>query len=83
MKYYINDKMQDTRKYLIKKDDCFYVGCIGVKKESLFLKFRLTPIYKIETKNIKQVNFNNFNNSLQNLLNGYITKIDYKKLYLR
>lgn len=83
MKYYINDKMQDTRKYLIKKDSCFYVGCVGVKKESLFLKFRLTPIYKIQTKNIKQVSFNNFDNNLQSFLNGYINKIDYKKLYLR
>ena len=84
MKYYINDKIQDTRKYIIKKDNCFYVGCIGVNKDTCFLKFRLIAIYKIDTKNIKEVNFNNFDKTInKDLKTSYIKEINYKKLYLR
>tara|TARA_Y100001938_G_scaffold100260_1_gene137040 strand:- start:275 stop:529 length:255 start_codon:yes stop_codon:yes gene_type:complete len=84
MKYFINHNKENTSKYIIYDNDCYYTGFVGIKKDSCFLKFVRTAIYKIDTNKITKYNFNQFNNILTNdFKNGIISHIDYKKLYLR
>lgn len=84
MKYFINHNKQDTRKYIIYSNDCYYSGAIGVKKDKCFLKFARTAIYKIDTNKITEYNINDFNEIISDdTKNSIISYIDYTKLYLR
>ena len=80
--YYIDPSKKDTRRYVIKDGNAYYVGMVGVKGGNTYLKFTHKSAAGIWLKGLKKLS-NEKALEKEMKKDKHMPKIDFKKLYKR
>ena len=80
--YYIDPSKKDTRRYIIKDGNAYYVGMVGVKGGNTYIKFTHKSAAGIWLKGLKKLS-NEKALEKEMKKDKHMPKIDFKKLYKR
>ena len=80
--YYIDPSKKDTRRYIIKDGNAYYVGMVGVKGGNTYIKFTHKSAAGIWLKGLKKLS-NERALEKEMKKDKHMPKIDFKKLYKR
>ena len=80
--YYIDPSKKDTRRYIIKDGNAYYVGMVGVKSGNTYIKFTHKGSGGIWLKGLKKLS-NEKALEKEMKKDKHMPKIDFKKLYKR
>ena len=80
--YYIDPSKDDTRRYIIKDGDGYYVGMVGVKGGNTYIKFTHKSAAGIWLKGLKKLS-NEKALEKEMKKDKHMPQIDFKKLYKR
>ena len=80
--YYIDPSKKDTRRYIIKDGNAYYVALVGVKGGNTYIKFTHKSAAGIWLKGLKKLS-NEKALEKEMKKDKHMPKIDFKKLYKR
>ena len=80
--YYIDPSKKDTRRYIIKDGNAYYVGMVGVKGGNTYIKFTHKSAGGIWLKGLKKLS-NEKALEKEMKKDKHMPQIDFKKLYKR